>query len=239
MRRRFRRDRAVNERAEALWQHAQDLHETANRVSPIYTGYHSRVRRALHEALEAYLVSADAFEEAGKIRCAKRAQDSAERINQVLGRRERVYRRQRARGLPAEKAYARATKSGWYTVVGEQGSLDEGELRLLVRDARDPRGEIELRVITPVRGNRFLVRHVDLSRESLPSWVNAGQAASMWGEMSPTVLRMWWRSPNVHQRSNARVIVASWAAGGWDNFDSYPTLFSRQEINRRYGRRVV
>ena len=240
MRRLFRRDRAANKRAEALWQHAQDLHEAANRASPVYTGYRTVLRRTLREAHEAYLVSADAFEEAGKTRHAKRAQENADRIAQVLARPDRVYRRQRARGLPAEKAYERAVQSGWFTVVGESGSIDEGEVRLLVRDVRDPKGEIQMRVIQPTArgGNRFTTQHVELTREPLPSWVNAAEAASNWG-ISPTILRMWWRSPNVQQRAYAREVVASWAMGGWDNFDSYPTFFTRQEINSRYGRRVV
>ena len=217
---------------------AQEKHDQAHALSVTSYDYDRRFRRLLREASEAYRVASDALLYTRRTDLANRYRRRADRLDKLLERRQRIYRRFRARGMPASEAYERANHHTWFTVLsqvhGDVGG-DCDDAGFLVRGARR-RDAYALHWIHTEPEDQYVIFRIPLEREPIPDWVNVQAVGEVVG-MRPTLLRREWSSRNALSRANARAIAIAYY--GAENFDGYPTRHNRDDMRLMYQRRFA
>lgn len=154
-------------------------------------------------------------------------------------RRTQLYKRYRRR-LPAAKAFEHAQREARLRRIGtiEWPPTRDGEGGGVVVQTED--GRYHVHWIEQRMDGKFFIYEVPLDREPLPNWMSGrflNELAESFG-IRPTLFRRMWNSPDPRIRARAMEVAARSAMGGWQNFDEYPRVMSRREVELRYRVRI-
>ena len=231
--RRARRDVASNAYSatkNALQKHREAKKKNLNFTS--YTGVSERheksVRNEWMPVADAYEVAADAWEDAGKLDQASKYRKRARSIRRRFGRRTKIYLRYRQKGYSAFTAYQQAKKQSNWMIV-EIIEKEPERIAWIARSASD--AHVQMFVWQSRYRQKGRLYTINLDRDAAPDWLDA-EFYDYIGA-SRTIFRKRWRSRSLRERADARFDVLGYVS--IENFDSYPSEYSRSELKERFG----
>jgi hypothetical protein len=192
------------------------------------------------EAYEAWLVTADAWYEAGdrekaidarvRAKIIRRRHPSVSPPKYTRKTTARLYKHHRRRRIAPREAIALAKVQREKRIVGFVGDRNWRE-----HDGgpvfKTPGGyELEYVQAQDEDGKRYYVYRIDITHGDIPNWINARHIRDL--EISPTIFRKRWLSSNPMIRANIVVDLAN--IEGWYSFDEEPLRFRRKEMLARY-----